>query len=95
MITTNDLRAVRQPTALELREILDAIGRSNGFVNGEMDDYSHCIVSISITEDYVSGSPGFVGTVAIVLWDGSPDAMTSLSKRPKSREWIVGTETDA
>lgn len=71
---------VRAPEQAELMKIAAAVAPHTGQPLAEVLDLLHC-ASVAVFPDYCTGSPGYVGPVYVVVWDGGPEIITTLIER--------------
>jgi hypothetical protein len=72
-----DTRQPRKPSRVELQQLAQFIGQRFGFADDPVENEKEAawlveMAYIAVFDDYVTGCPGYAGTVMTVVWDGSP-----------------------
>ena len=73
-------RKVIDIDSLEMAEILLFLAKEFGLSNNEMDEQKAGICGVMRISDYITGSPGFVGDLYIISWDGAPEFITVVGR---------------
>ena len=66
----------RRPTDFELGQLeTHVLGMMNADTEEEAQDVRDTVAAarICVFDDYITGCPGYVGRVMVVVWDGGPD----------------------
>jgi hypothetical protein len=75
----------RAPTAHELVAIAYAISEHTGEIFLEaMENVRHA--NPVVFDHYMTDSPGYIGRVAVVLWNGGPGMVTTFTFRSSARD---------
>lgn len=92
----------RPATDEERKSLIAAYRKEMGLSEEEVSD-DICAAAM-IVENYMTGCPGYVGPVGILLWDGAPGYLDSFTKDIVGRtpdgypihdkEWKFATERD-
>lgn len=72
----------RKATEEEVEQVIDAVVFDKGF---EKEDVENSVrgAYIAVFDEYITGSPGYVGKVILVVYDGAPEQYEAYIKRSK------------
>jgi hypothetical protein len=72
---------MRQPTANEYASLIEIINE-----NGETIQTLSKMEYVAVFDDYCTDSPGFNGTLFVIVWPASPEAITLIGM-DKDKNW--------
>ena len=77
------MNAPREPTADELDAIVAATAAAQGFDCTQMEWEEHEQMTrsahIAVFDNFVSDGPGYCGRVAVIVWPGGPEIISSVT----------------